>query len=332
VIIEHRFAHIPQDARRGRAWISSLAPLFTASLAPDEAVPLDAFLRYQHLGSCVLAADKSPAQVLERTSEQARTQALDHLVLWTPLHGRARLVDRDQVGSVGPGEILVLDLSHPVRIEMEALAARALLVPHRLVDDGREPPDRYGRIVSRRDCHLDALVADHICRLGDCLPDLTATQVQSIASATLTLCRLLLQGQTSGSSSGLPERRYALGLAVRRYIESNLATVDAPTLMSRFGLSRTPLYHLFSECGGLYAYIRERRLAEAMRQLREVPAGGRPELARLAHACGFHNQTVFARAFRRRYGLNPSEVAIGELVPAGVNAADPTLLAWLREL
>ncbi len=146
MILEHRFAHIPQDARRGRAWIASLAPLFTASLAPDEAVPIDAFLRYQHLGSCVLAADKGPAQVLQRTPEQARVQALDHLVLWTPLHGRARRVDGDQVDSVGPGEILVLDLSHPVQIEMEALAARALLVPHRLVDDGREPPDRYGAL------------------------------------------------------------------------------------------------------------------------------------------------------------------------------------------
>jgi AraC-like DNA-binding protein len=332
VILEHRFAHIPQDARRGRAWVASLAPLFTASLAPDEAVPIDAFLRYQHLGSCVLAADKGPSQVLQRTPEQARAQALDHLVLWTPLHGRARRVDGDQVDSVGPGEILVLDLSHPVQIEMEALAARALLVPHRLVDDGREPPDRHGGIDLRRDRHLDALVAGHLCRLGDCLPDLTATQVQTVASATLTLCRVLLQGQTSGSASGLPGKRDDLGLEVRRYIESNLATVDASTLMSRFGLSRTPLYRLFSECGGLYAYIRQRRLAEAMRRLRQVPAGRRPELARLAHACGFHNQTVFARAFRRRYGLNPSEVAIGEVVPAGANAADPTLLAWLREL
>lgn len=239
MILEHRFAHIPQDARRGRAWIASLAPLFTASLAPDEAVPIDAFLRYQHLGSCVLAADKGPAQVLQRTPEQARVQALDHLVLWTPLHGRARRVDGDQVDSVGPGEILVLDLSHPVQIEMEALAARALLVPHRLVDDGREPPDRYGGIDLRRDRHLDALVAGHLCRLGDCLPDLTATQVQTVASATLTLCRVLLQGQTSGSASGLPGKRDDLGLEVRRYIESNLATVDASTLMSRFGLSRT---------------------------------------------------------------------------------------------
>ncbi len=36
----------------------------------------------------------------------------------------------------------------------------------------------------------------------------------------------------------------------------------------------TPLYQLFAPDGGVYAYIRDRRLAEAMRRLRHIGAGG----------------------------------------------------------
>lgn len=41
--LEHRFLHIPQEVRRGRAWLASLLPLFEGALATEAVVPEDAF-------------------------------------------------------------------------------------------------------------------------------------------------------------------------------------------------------------------------------------------------------------------------------------------------
>ena len=336
MILEHRFAHIPQDGRRGRAWLASLAPLYAGHLQADAVVPPGAFVRHHHLGEIVLTVDESPAQVLERDTERVIAQGLDHLVLWTPAGGCARVTASGVDATVKPGAILLLELSRPFRIVMEPLSGHALVVPRRLIKAEAEPPDWHGQIISGPQARLGAMLADHLRHAGGCLSDLSLAQTRHLAPATLALCRALLVGfpptdRTLGSSR-------SVALAVRRHIETHLASVDAAMLMAEFGLSRTLLYELFSATGGLYAHIRDRRLAEAMRQLSRADGERRPMMAQLAHACGFHHPTVFARAFRRKYGINPSEITPARMpaAVAGVGAtgsgANAALIAWLRDL
>jgi len=332
VILEHRFGHIPQDARRGRAWLASLAPLFTGHLEADAVVPTGAFLRYHHLGEILLAVDESPAQILERDAERVRAQALDHLVLWTPAGGRARVTAAGTEGAVEPGAILLLELSQPVRIAMEPLAGHAVVVPRRLIEAESGHPDWHGRILSGPQARLGTMLADHMRHAGGCLSDLTLEQTRHLAPATLALCRALLAATPLVEREPGSARAVALGLAVRRFIEAHLAGVDAAMLMAEFGLSRTILYGLFSDAGGLYAYIRDRRLAEAMRCLSRTDGERRPMMAQLAHTCGFNHPTVFARAFRRKYGINPSEVTPGSIPAAVAKGENAALIAWLRDL
>lgn len=121
------------------------------------------------------------------------------------------------------------------------------------------------------------------------------------------------------------------GIAIRQFIDENLATIDAEMLMARFALSRTPLYKLFEADGGVYAYIRDRRLSRAMQVLSRSSAGRRPMIARLAYECGFENERVFSRAFRRKYGLNPSEIDAGSL-PLTDREHTSLLLSWMKDL
>ena len=332
MILEHRFGHIPQDGRRGRAWLASLAPLFTGHLEADAVVPTGAFLRYHHLGEILLAVDESPAQVLERDDAQIRAQGLDHLVLWTPAGGRAEVTAAGTEGTVEPGAILLLELSQPFRIVMEPLAGHALVVPRRLIETGSGHPDWHGRILSGPQARLGTMLADHMRHAGGCLSDLTLAQTRHLAPATLALCRALLAGSPFVEREPGSARAVALGLAVRRFIENHLASVDAAMLMAEFGLSRTILYGLFSDAGGLYAYIRDRRLAEAMRCLSRTDGERRPMMAQLAHACGFHHPTVFARAFRRKYGINPSAITPARIPAAVAHGGSAALIAWLRDL
>ncbi|KQQ13649.1 hypothetical protein ASF53_11800 [Methylobacterium sp. Leaf123] len=321
MIVEHRFAHIPQDARRGRAWIASLAPLMEVRLDPATPVPVGAFHRYHHLGDAILGDFEAPAQTIKRSESLAVRQALDHLVLRTHGRGRARIDIGGSVGEAGPGDIVLLDLARAIRIEAEASVGVELVLPRRLLADGADGiPVRHGRILGAG-LPMIRLLADHLCNLATCLP------APHLVPATLALCRAVLAHTAERGWDGSID---PTGIAIRRFIEANLAVVDAPMLMANFGLSRASLYRAFGGDGGIATYIRDRRLALAMRRL-STAKGRRPMVARLAHECGFASDRVFSRAFHRRYGLWPADVSSSR-DDAHLSTPDAAPMAWLREL
>lgn len=96
-------------------------------------------------------------------------------------------------------------------------------------------------------------------------------------------------------------------------------------------MSRSPLYKLFEAEGGVYAYIRNQRLALAMQVLSSTQGSRRPTIAQLAFSAGFQNERVFSRAFRRKYGVNPSAVD-GTAGAAANEEHTSRLLSWMKDL
>ncbi len=333
MIIDHRFEHIAQDARRGRAWLSNLAPLFEGYLCEGAVVPPGSYMRYHHLGEIVLADTAGPAQVIERSAGLVTTQALDHLILRTHIGGQARITTGAHTRHAGPGDLALLDFARPVHVVMPPLTTVAVIVPRRLLASiGREYDDRgwHGRVVTSDDDPFVGLLAEHLIRLVRCLPSATPLQRQQLVVATLGLCRAMIS-DWGDEADAVTADTGSLAFAVRRYIEAHLTEVDVPTLIAQFGLSRRSLYRLFGDVGGVHAYLRDRRLAKAMRLLRQPSAGRRRKVAQLAHECGFRTDLTFSRAFHRRYGVHPSDVVPGREVPYPP-AQDGTLLGWLRDL
>lgn len=92
--------------------------------------------------------------------------------------------------------------------------------------------------------------------------------------------------------------------AAREYIRDHIAeeiTIEA--LCQHTDTNRTRLYEMFrKECGmGIAAYIRETRMAEARRRLRETEA----TVAEVSAAVGFYDYNYFSRVYKRRFGLSP---------------------------
>lgn len=327
MIVEHRFAHIPQDAGRSRAWIASHALVVEAHLHPAATVPLAAYLRYHHLGDGVLGVFEAPAQTMERTEALVHRQGLAHLVLRTHTRGRARITVDGMTGEAGPGDIILLDLGHPYRIEAEPAAGVELFLPRRVLEDGGEGISvRNGRILAASGHPLIRMIADHLGNLAACLSASPPVLATNLMPATLGLCRVLLATATwqGGDVRADPDR-----IAMRRFVEENLTTVDISGLMARFGLSRTSLYQRFGAQEGVAAYIRDRRPAAAMRRLSEVAR--RPKIAQLAYECGFANPRAFSRAFHRKYGLWPAELASAGGC-RGSNDWTTAPMAWLRDV
>lgn len=325
MIHERGFAHIPQDARRARAWVASLAPLLEVRLPPDAMVHRSAFHRYHHLGDAVLAVFDEPAQTIERPERLAAAQGLDHVVLRTIATGRARVVAGERSAEAGPGDLVVLHLARPVLIEAEPAAGVGIFLPRRvLAESATDVALAHGLVLPGDRDPLARLVSGHLRHLADCLPA-TASVAACLLQATLALL-----GAFTAESGIADQADDGLGLAVRRFVDAHLATVDVPTLCRHFGLSRSRLYRTLDGQGGVAALVRERRLAAAMRRLVRPPHGRRPTVARLSHDCGFADPRVFSRAFHRRFGLWPAEAAAGG--PPAVQATEPPPMAWLRDL
>jgi AraC-like DNA-binding protein len=101
------------------------------------------------------------------------------------------------------------------------------------------------------------------------------------------------------------------------YIESHLSAADLTPTRIAAALHMTPrnLHYLFATEGETVArYVLRRRLEESIRALTSMPAQQRT-LTEIALDLGFGSVTHFGRAFRRCYGVTPSEYRRGVRQP-----------------
>ncbi|MEH3063109.1 MAG: AraC family transcriptional regulator [Methylobacterium radiotolerans] len=328
MIIEHRFEDIADDRRRRHAWIASLSSFFATTIDPDAVVPPSAFHRYHHMNQLVFGEIEASPQTIERTPAMVAAQSLDHVVLRLYTSGQTNISIAGHAAEITQPAFVPFDLSQPILSETKGMTGLNLAIPRRLLE-GRvsDVSAWHGQIVPTTSSPIAKLLADHLRNVSACLRSATPAQMSHIVPATTALCNALFLSEADSAYN----KAAVTSIAMRQFIDKHLATIDAEMLMAQFAISRTPLYKLFEADGGVYAYIRERRLARAMQVLTRSGAGRRPMIARLAFECGFENERVFSRAFRRKYGMNPSEVDVGRL-PEIEREHTSLLLSWMKDL
>ena len=97
--------------------------------------------------------------------------------------------------------------------------------------------------------------------------------------------------------------------AVHRFIERNLHRQDLSVTDMAIGtnISRSSLYRLFdSQAHSVRGTLREERLQKGWSYLTRARSDGL-SIGAIAHACGFSDQAVFSKLFRRRFGITPRQ-------------------------
>ena len=114
--------------------------------------------------------------------------------------------------------------------------------------------------------------------------------------------------EVKGNNDALMDR-------VMRTINENIQDPDfgVDKLASEVGLSRTQLHRKMKEITGVSTgeFIRNLRLKQAARLISE----GKINIAQAAFAVGFNNQTYFSTAFKKHFGMTPTEYAEKGLNP-----------------
>jgi AraC-like DNA-binding protein len=80
------------------------------------------------------------------------------------------------------------------------------------------------------------------------------------------------------------------------------------TVAARLGITPRYLRKLLEETGKSFSeHLLDKRLERAAALLRD-PQRGSARIATIAYECGFGDLSYFNRAFRRRFGLTPSDM------------------------
>lgn len=121
---------------------------------------------------------------------------------------------------------------------------------------------------------------------------------QSLEQCALDLCAFF--SPSAEPSDPIPE--------IKRFIQENFTdpTICLSMLSERFNISESYLSHLFKQKTGenFSVFLESLRLSEAARRLSDPACN----LSTLYQELGYNNSASFRRAFKKRYGMTPSEM------------------------
>jgi AraC-like DNA-binding protein len=285
----------------------------------DESEPFSASAMVYVLADMLLSSCTCSAMIHERSSATiARSGADDILVLAYQGVPFSFELDGRRI-DVGPDEIAFFDLTQPVQVRAERIDNVSLIVARRRLEPLIPAIDDVHGGVLRSGVAKDLLLA-HLRLLLGIADGLPAAESQGISEATLRLVAACL----TTVSSRVRHDRHAGAVSMRQLkeaIERQLTRRDfgPQDLVSQFGVSRATLYRMFEPLGGVASYITERRLRHALRVLSD-PLSPNVRIKELAHDLGFTHSTAFARAFRRLFGVSPSDIKAHRIYPSGSDA------------
>ena len=285
-----------------------------------------------NLGQVLLVHAKAEAQHFRRTRRLIAKEGLDHYLIQVYRRGVCEGTYGDIQNIVHPGDVKIIDLAQPFATFNTDFDNTTLTIPRAALAPLLDRPDSLHGTVLPASSPLGSVLGSHIHALSAAAPDMTPEQGAVLAAGSIRLVAACLGASPRAQAETATYRTAAIGQAVRDFIESNLtsAALGPDLLVQRFGLSRAGLYRLFMDDGGIAAYIQNRRLRQCFLAITDPTQSARRN-GDIAYGFGFTSDAVFSRAFRRAFGMTPSEA---RMVAGRVQAPGPGTFIneWMRGL
>lgn len=287
-------------------WHNVCRPVF--DVRPREsATNFTSAFKFCDIGGLIFNETQYSAVTFHRTARHVRRSDENHFALhlllrgretgWAGTHGEhsvAMAPDRIVLHDWGQAFVSVSDATHQISVAIprELIANRNLFF--------RKNPVVSWTLSSAP----GSLLAHALVGVWRALPALNAADAPAVAQGFLGLLNGLL-----AQPGGLPSGR-ATGELMKSWLRRHARQPGCnPDWLAReFPHSRASIYRLFQEVGGVEAYIREQRLTGsyvdlATGKLREQ------SIAQFARSWGYTDPGHFHRAFKKRFGLTPGDVA-----------------------
>jgi AraC-like DNA-binding protein len=307
-------SRIVAQGRRGlRAFREQAASLSELSFpgAPDE---FRFSLSGIPLGTAVLVEARVPQIHYERSARHLAAGD-DRYMLVAYLRGESRMRIAGDDLTMSAGHIAVVDLtcpndSHVVPPGNDGFAHHVtLLLPRRQLAPLLAAPDAVVGQVIRGDAGYGCILHGLLLDLWRQAASLDLAQSGRVIDAIAGLVAGALRPAPGCEREVLHAEHAARCAAIKRHLDCRADpadVIDIDALCRRFGISRASLYRMFQTDGGLVHYVRGQQLERA-RELLTSSAHRHRRIIDIAMQHGFHTESGFIRAFRRRFGISPAE-------------------------
>jgi AraC-like DNA-binding protein len=297
---EHRV-----DAFRA-AFDQASVPCRIEHLGPDARV--HSRMHLWHFGSANLFTTDASGFRLVRTPRHLRMEAPPVVALSIHPHGRGRFSQLGHEQHMGPGRLMLNDLTAPYSWSSVSGGSRAVQIRYDHLD---LPVDVVRRAIGRLPgSPVHDLLVSHLQRLAASADQLAADPgATAVGAATVELVRALVVSAADDDRLRRAVREESLPSRVREYVLAHLPDPDLSpaSIAAAHNVSVRQLYKAFAADGqSLEQWVITERLELARAELASA-AGRRRPIAATARACGFLDPSHFARRFRAAFGVSPHE-------------------------
>jgi len=163
---------------------------------------------------------------------------------------------------------------------------------------------------------LGGMLAQYVRLLERELPALTDDDARHLPHAIAAMVAACVAPSDDRTTAAYDQIGATLKEKARRCILHNLRShrLGADMLCRELGMSRSSLYRLLESEGGVAQYIQRLRLLNGLAQLSD-PSNRRPIVV-IADESGMMDASSFSRAFRRQFGISPTDAR--EAAQAGI--------------
>lgn len=294
---------------RFAAWRDSVGVFLDARLAPlEDPARFRGDVESYLLDDTVLSRPRAGQQKFDRPSARIARDGIDHYMIQLFVRGSTDIALGRRALHGEEKRIVGFDLGDTLdsfNAEFDIICA---VVPRARLAPLLDKPDSLHAQMPSPDSGGGHLLAEFLPSLFESLPDLVPGQSASASRALIELIATAFNGAEFATGDAPAFASRALELKAKRFVKSRLAQpeLNPEEIAGAMGLSRSALYRLFKESGGIALYIREQRLRRCFADL-VSQRGGAVQVAEIAWRWGFTDAAHFSRLFKARFGCAPSE-------------------------
>ena len=298
-----------QPDQRFQAWREHLSAVFDPSL-PSTTDPdgFGAAVSGYLFGPISQMHCRTKAQHINRSTRKIDADGVDNYMVQVFRRGGCIAnIERGEV-TMNAGDICVFDNAQTLDSYNSDFDLLALFVPRNLLAPHLTTPDNHHLACIKSHQPLAILLRQHLSTLQKNAASMTLEEGDLLVAPTLSLLAATLNGSPAANEGGEQAVRLAIVTRIKSFIDDNITNprLNADYLSDAFGVSRTRLYKMFATTDGVASYIRHRRLSASLSALTD-PKQAHRKIIDIALSLGFGSEVSFIRAFRRRYGMTPSD-------------------------
>lgn len=277
-------------------------------------MPFEASTRSYMLNHLIFASSLTNTYraTLTRDAEFARATAWDYVLVLLYREQPVHIKTEDGEFDIAPDQLLFVDLSKPIIIEVQSTNLLSLNIPTALLSPLVEIKDGLHGTVLSEEPHA-RLLANYMKALEHVARDIQIKDVAAITDSMLRMvanCLINAKPERPSKVSNDDTSNVKISLLqIKHAIDAQIEipSLGLDSLMQQFHVSRATIYRMFEPLGGVATYIQNRKLDYAYRELSKH-GEKKHNVSKLAYKLGFSHPPAFSRAFKAKFGIKPSEV------------------------